>query len=375
MTGTAMDRRAYLKQALWLGGGVVLPAGIAALLGRQSISYTPDLTSFSGKIMGTRYSVKLGDATPKSAAEFDQNTLSVEHNKVLALAKGAYRVLQAVDHTMSTWRSDSELSQFNRSADTDWQAFSPATFEVIKKAQQTSQLSAGAFDISVSPLIDLWGFGAGANQHPSNFANVPSARAIAKTLNGVGYHFIDLDSDKRAISKQNEHTQLDLSGIAKGYAVDLLADFLDQQGMEHYLVEVGGELRSFGHKPNGTAWRVAIERPQIGQPDVLRVVLPGNNGIATSGDYRHFFMRDAQRYSHSIDPRTGYAITHELASVCVIAPTTMEADALSTALMVMGPDQAMSLVAEQGIAAHFILRSANGNFAEQFSKRFENHLV
>ncbi|MCL4125689.1 UNVERIFIED_CONTAM: hypothetical protein GTU68_015660 [Idotea baltica] len=274
---------------------------------------------------------------------------------------------------MSTWRSDSEISLFNRSQQNDWQSISADTMTVIEYARRTSEQTLGAFDASVAPLVNLWGFGPTQAQSITEFSK-PSPNAIAKTAYRVGYQSINVDTNSRAIRKDSTTNELDLSGIAKGFAVDKVALILDAYGINNYLVELGGELRSRGRNSQGKAWRVAIERPSTKQRSVYRIINLENSAVATSGDYRNFFLDGGVRYSHTIDPRTGSPSNHELASVSVIAETTMQADSLSTAFMVMGPGDALSYANTHGIAAHLILRSASGKLAEIHSDAFASFL-
>lgn len=362
-----MNRRAYLKTSLMVGGSLMLPAGVLALVGRSRTSRLPGLAGFDGKIMGTGYSVRLG--------RVDKVTGEQRSDSVSALAMQVHSVLQDVDSHMSTWRANSELSVFNRSANSDWQAMTPATTRVIAQAKNISDLSAGAFDVTVGPLVDLWGFGAGALHSNVQGASLkPAASSIRDELARVGYEFIDVDLESQTVRKRYPTVQLDLSGIAKGHAVDRVASVLDHEGVESYLVEVGGELRSRGRKPDGSLWRVAIERPSIGQRDVFRILQLDNQAIATSGNYRNFFADGGQHYSHAIDPRTGESISHELASVSVVASSTMQADALSTAMMIMGPDAAIDFAEQHNVAAHLILKSGAA-LKEVYSRAFGPLLV
>lgn len=357
-----MNRRSWLKTSLAAGGGLLVPAGVIAVAGCSATS-SPDLLSLSGRIMGTGYSVQLGasEGSPFMKSENPDG-----------LSQQIYAVLKDVDTHMSTWRADSDISVFNNSADTDWQQLSPATLQVIAASLGTSASTGGAFDMTIGPLVDLWGFGSAASN--SGGSAKPTVAAIRQTLAKVGHEAVEVDLNLNAVRKHNTDVRLDLSGIAKGHAVDRVASLLDSNGVDSYLVEVGGELRARGSKPDNTQWRVAIERPDAGQRDAFRVVNLEDRAIATSGDYRNFFIDGGQRYSHSIDPRTGMPVTHELASVSVVAASTMTADALSTALMIMGPQQAMSFALNNKLAAHLIVKS-EGLLKEHYSAEFESLLL
>lgn len=365
-----MNRRAYLRSSAVIGGSLLLPAGVVSLVGcgSSTTNNSSDLISgFNGKIMGTSYSVRMVGNAAHSKTE---STTAAR-----ALSLRVHAALVRVDSTMSTWRADSEVALFNRSLDTDWQTLTPATIQVLAHAQATSMESRGAFDPTIGPMIDLWGFGAGAVKTNGKVSlKKPPARAISESLARVGYESIDIDLNRHAIRKRLTNVELDLSGIAKGFAVDVIARLLSDAGVNSFLVEVGGELRARGRKPGGAAWKVAIERPGDVRPEAYRVLQLNDNAIATSGDYRNFFIDGGQRYSHSIDPRTGQAVNHDMASITVVAESTMQADALSTAMMVLGPEAASDYASQHDIAAHFILKSGRA-LKEVYSRAFERLLV
>lgn len=355
-----MNRRKWLKTSLGIGGGFLLPTGVISVVGCSSPS-RPALVDVSGRIMGTGYSVLLGVG--------NSSTLPGDEH-LNELSQLIHKELQAVDSNMSTWKEDSGVSRFNDSSDTDWQQMAPATIKVIARALNTSKESNGAFDITVGPLVNLWGFGSGSDR----VLTKPKAIDIQHSLAVVGHEAIEVDLKLNALRKRLNQTQIDLSGIAKGYAVDRVASLLDQYGFDNYLIEVGGELKAKGSKPDNSQWRVAIERPVVRQRDPFRVVQLNNNAIATSGDYRNFFVDGGQRYSHSIDPRTGQPVTHELASVSVVAESAITADALSTALMIMGPELAMNYASKNQVAIHLVVKSGS-KLKEHYSSEFESLLV
>ena len=362
-----MDRRTYLKHAMAATGSLMLPTGVLGLVGCSGTTESSELVGFNGKIMGTGYSVRLGRHV--GAADTPGEAL------LRGLGQQVHAALQSIDSSMSTWRGDSDISLFNKHVDTDWQAMKPATMNVLLRARSTSELSLGAFDVTIGPIVDLWGFGAGSAKADGLFSGKkPSAKLIRETLVGVGYEAVDVDLERGAIRKRAAGVQVDLSGIAKGYAVDVVADLLAREGFNSFLVEVGGELKSLGRKPDGSVWKVAIEKPSDGVRDVFRILKLDGQAVATSGDYRNFFIDGGQRYSHSIDPRTGESVRHALASVSVVANTSMQADALSTAMMIMGPVEAMDFAQQHNIAAHFILKSGRA-LEEVYSPAIEPLLV
>jgi thiamine biosynthesis lipoprotein len=312
-------------------------------------------TTIAGATMGTGYSVKFTDLPPALDRRVLEATIE--------------RRLETVNRQMSNWRTDSEISRFNADDASTWAPVSAGTLTVIEEALRVGRLSEGAFDPTIGPLVDLWGFG------PSSTGRqVPPRATLQAVRERTGFRHVRTRREPAAVAKDRAAVEIDLSGIAKGFAVDKLAEFLDAQGVEHYLVEIGGELRARGLSPRRRAWRIGVEKPVAGRRAVQRIVALDGAAIATSGNYRIFFERDAARYCHIIDPRSGAPVEHELASVTVIGPSTMQADALSTALMVLGPDAGQALALREEIAALFIVKDGNG-FAELSTPAFERHLV
>lgn len=313
-------------------------------------SYEHRLTEFNGIAMGTTWSVKVVDIPDT----IDQATISSAIDTTLS----------RVNSSMSTYDADSELSKFNHNASTGWVSVSPAFAEVLDAATAVSDLTEGAFDVTVGPLVNLWGFGPeGSGRH------IPDQQLIDQARARSGYKQIATRLEPPMVRKHLPNLYVDLSSIAKGYAVDQLATRLEELGVENYLVEVGGELRGRGQNARDTSWRIGIERPTATDRRVYAVVNLDGAGLATSGDYRNFFEENGRIYSHTIDPRTGYPVTHALASVTVVTSTAMQADALATALMVMGPEEGFALAEREGIAAFFIVKADDG-FVDKASKAF-----
>ena len=223
----------------------------------------------------------------------------------------------------------------------------------------------GAFDITVGPLVNLWGFGPG-----DSIAEPPSDAEIRALLDSVGHQHLQADCEQPALRKALPGLVLDMSAFGKGYAADAVGDQLDAKGYANYLVEVGGELRVRGHNARGEKWAIGIEAPLVDQRRPYAVVRLTDTAVATSGDYRNYFEADGTRYSHTIDTRTGRPITHSLASVTVVDPRGYRADALATALLVLGPEQGMQLATRENLAVLFLLRGESG-FDEQASPAFE----
>lgn len=304
---------------------------------------------FSGPTMGTTFNVTL--VVTDQSPSVDPSTIQA----------GLERELAQINQQMSTYIDDSELMQFNRSEVGQWQSLSAPLAEVLAISRRISERSEGAFDITVGPLVDLWGFGPQAEPE-----QVPSDAAIAAARSEMGYAQVALDGQR---ARRLSDVRLDLSAVAKGYGVDHLADWLEAQGYEHYLVEIGGEVRLSGSSPRGDAWRIGVEQPSLVQGDGRKALALTDIAMATSGDYRNYYERDGVRYSHTIDPRTGRPIAHRLASVTVLAPTSAEADAWATALNVLGPEAGMALAEREKLPVYMIVKTDDG-FTDDYSSAF-----
>jgi len=319
-----------------------VPVVLGMLLTACGSGTTPQAPlELTGMTMGTSYSIKIVDPP----ARLHEDALAAQVEAELA---------DLVEH-FSTYEPASELARFNHGRHTDWVDASRALVDVLMEARRISELSDGAFDVTVGPLVDLWGFG------PEDTGwRIPGDAEIEALRTRVGYAGIEMREQPPAIRKRDPDMRIDLSAIAKGYAVDRVATLLASDGIANYLVEIGGELRGRGHNPAGEQWRIGIEQPVAGKRSVHAIISIDDIGVATSGDYRNYFEDHGQHYSHTIDPRTGRPVTHALASVTVISPLTMQADAMATTLMVLGPDAGFELADREGIAAFFIIRTADG---------------
>jgi thiamine biosynthesis lipoprotein len=282
--------------------------------------------------------------------------------------QGFTEVLERINDSMSTYREDSEISRFNAREPNSWVTTSPAFFHVLTTALDVGKRSEGAYDVTVAPLVNLWGFGPGpaTSQRPDN-------AAIAAARERVGQQHLRMDNQNFSVLKETA-LSLDFSSLAKGYAVDELAKWLLDHGIERFMVEVGGELRLAGMSGRGDPWRIGIEQPDDSGRAVAATLQLTNVGMATSGDYRNYFEVDGRRYSHLIDPRTGYPVAHDLVSVTVVHPDCMLADAWATALTVLGAEQAMSVAQAQGLAVYFIRRVDDG-FVHSHTPLFAPYLV
>lgn len=294
-----------------------------------------------GTTMGTFYHIQVVDLPPAIEPQGVRDRIEAE--------------LDLVSDLMSTYRDDSELSGFNHSRTTDWFTVSPALAGLVKEAIRVSEVSDGAFDATIGPLVNLWGFGPAVRTD-----TLPADAELARAKARVGYRKLSVRSNPPALRKSEPRLYLDLSAIAKGYGVDRLAELLDASGITDYLIEIGGELRGRGHNGRGLLWQIAVERPDSGGRAVHRILALRDGAMATSGDYRNFFEQDGKRYSHTIDPRTGRPVTHRLASVTVLAPRTARADALATAFLVLGPQAGFALAESLRTPALFIIRTPEG---------------
>jgi len=286
------------------------------------------------------------------------------------LRRGIEGELDQIVAQMSTWRRDSDISRFNSAAPDTWLDLDEAFCEVLGFALSLAAESGGAYDPAAGRLVDLWGFGP-RDPHAPRRAAPPSAAEIDKARALSGWQRLAFDPSRRRL-RQPGGLHLDLSSIAKGFAVDRVARHLRRAGVASALVEIGGELRGFGVKPDGTPWWVALEQPPgaaAARPTMVAPTMVAlcDLSVATSGDYRRFFESGARRYPHSLDPRSGWPVENGLASVTVFHPICMRADALSTLLTVLGPVEGMAYAERQGLAALFLIREAGGGLAERMS--------
>lgn len=303
--------------------------------------------------MGTSYRVTVVSSQPVSGD---------------ALRDQIDRRLEEVNRHMSTWIEDSEISRFNRDAAVgEVFPISPDFHRVMVAAAEAFTLSGGAWDGTVGPLVDLWGFGPTGRGE-----GVPTAEDIDEVLERVGFDQIEI-REGGALVKRHPSVALDLSSIAKGYGVDAVVSVLREEGIEDALVEIGGEVFAAGRRRDGGPWRVGINRPDpdAGIRDVYKVVALSDRALATSGDYRNFLVEDGVRRSHVLDPRTGHPVTGGVVSVSVVAPTAMQADGLATAVMVMGVEEGLTLVEDlAGVEALVVTERQRGVLEERASSGF-----
>ncbi|MGH8194590.1 MAG: FAD:protein FMN transferase [Woeseiaceae bacterium] len=324
---------------------------VALLLAACGSDRSGDEHVLQGSAMGTRFSVTI--AEPLTTEQ--QNQLQGDVDRTIA----------RVEDAMSTFLLESDISRFNASRSTDWIEVSASVCGAVEVSLDISELSRGAFDITVGPLVNLWGFGPATVQLAP-----PPADEVAAARDRVGYRRLHADCSRPALKKDRPDVYIDLSAYAKGYAVDRVADLLDERQIENYLVEIGGELCMHGTNGEREPWSIGIEKPtDAGRTVQLKLRLT-DRAMATSGDYRNYFVYEGKRYSHLIDAREGRPVDHNLASVTVIADETAYADAVATAILVLGPSEGMALAVQEDIAAYFQIRTEDG-FIEEMSPAFK----
>lgn len=337
-----MQRKIYFPLSLVL---------LVVLLG----GCTPATNSWklSGSTMGTRYHITVVDVPAQLHRAQLQQLID--------------RELKAVNQEMSTYIPDSELMRFNRAPVSEEVEVSEHLAQVVGLSLDIYRQSQGAFDITVGPLVDLWGFG------PEPQADkVPSDEAINKLTQVLGSDALSVRDNPPRLEKSRP-VAIDLSAIAKGHGVDRVAELLHSHDIENYMVEIGGELRTLGTNPKGERWSIGIESPNAAGRVVQRAIHVSGKAVATSGDYRNYYEYDGKRYAHSIDPRTGRPLEHKLASVTVIADTCAEADGLATALNVMGEAAALALAERENLAIFLLVKTSSG-FEERYSRAFSPFL-
>lgn len=305
-----------------------------------------------GRTMGTTYSVKY---------YANDNTLDATQ-----LKSQIDQLLVTVNQQMSTYQKDSELSRFNQYQGDKPFAVSKDTAYVVDNAIKLGILSDGALDVTVGPLVNLWGFG--PDKKPETIPTDAQIQAV-KMRTGLD----KLSVQGLSLIKTEPELYVDLSSIAKGFGVDKVAEYLEAQGIVNYLVEIGGEMRQRGSKADQQAWRIAIEKPISLGHAVQQVLQIGDKAIATSGDYRNYFEENGVRYSHTIDPNTAKPINHSLVSVSVLADTCMRADGLATALNVMGPDKAFAFAQKHQIPVYLVIKSDEG-FVVKYTDSFKSYM-
>ncbi|PKF78440.1 FAD:protein FMN transferase ApbE [Vibrio sp. vnigr-6D03] len=325
---------------------------LTSLLFLAGCSQPKEQIHLSGPTMGTTYNIKYieVDGAPASAD----------------IKKEVDKLLELVNDQMSTYRKDSELSRFNQYKGNEAFEVSAETAIVVKEAIRLNELTRGALDVTVGPLVNLWGFGPEARPEV-----VPSDEELSarKAMTGISH----LSATSTTLTKTLPELYVDLSTIAKGWGVDVVANYVESLGIHNYMVEIGGEIRLKGVNQSEEAWRIAIEKPSTTERAIQEIIEPGDMAIATSGDYRNYFEKDGIRYSHIINPQSGKPIDHKVVSVTVLHPSSMTADGLSTGIMVLGEDAGLEIANENDLAVMIIVKTEQG-FEENYSDAFKKYL-
>ncbi len=312
---------------------------------------------FSGKTMGTTYHITV---------------ITGYFKRLSGLKEKIDGRLEEINQSMSTYRKDSEISRFNA-----WRQIgqefpvSEDFYRVMSVAQNIYELTGGAWDGTIKPLVELWGFGS-SNQKQ----RIPSKAEIQAVLPDIGFNHIEIGAG-RFLVKKNAAATLDLASIAKGYAVDQIAALIQTEGVDNFLVEIGGEVFASGLRKDGQQWRLGINMPRQNAPfdQVYKVVNLSGKGFATSGDYRIFFEKDGKRFSHILDPKNGYPIANRVVSVSILAGTCTLADGLATAIMVLGADKGLALVNQLvGIECLIVVQDLDGALKDYVSTGFKAYL-
>jgi len=323
--------------------------GLVVLVGVSSGCGNGDtLERFDGPTMGSHYSIQY----VRHSAMPGPKAVQAEVESILA----------EVDRQFSTYRSDSDVERFNALPANSCQIMPGPILDLVQVGEQLSVQSDGSFDLTVEPLLNLWGFGPQSREE-----QVPSAEALTLVRQRVGHGHLRIDGDRLC---KDAVVEVDFNSIAAGYAVDRIAARLQALGIDSYLAEATGELKAVGRKPDGSAWRIALEEPRDDRQVAERVIEVNGYGVSTSGDYRKYFEQGGKRYSHAFDARTGAPVLHNLASVTVIHPSALMADGLSTLLLILGPDRGWDYAQQHGIGVFFVLRD-NDRFVVRTNEAFE----
>ena len=333
-SGEVRARKPSRRRALRTLGGAAagLAVGGFSAIGLTGCSAAP-VRRLSGQTMGTYFNVALGD---------DLTDADLRH-----VGDSVRELLSRLNADISLYDPTSQLSRAMARAPGATAPLDAHATALVKRSVELMKETGGAFDPTVGALAHAWGFGPIANAE----AALPSDRAIADAKALAGFRAFDFDAERGELMRLHAGAMLDVNGIGKGYGVDRVAELLVREGLTRFVLEIGGEVTVRGHRPDGAPWRVGIAHPDAGSTIASFALTSGS--AATSGDYIQFFERNGQRYSHVLDPRTGKPVTHPLASVTVVAEDTARADALSTALMVMGPEDGFAFASQQHIAACF----------------------
>lgn len=329
---------------------------LATLVGCEKPVAERPMVEIHGRTMGTFYGVKVVGDFPGG-----QQALQTQVDSLL----------KHYNDEISTYDPNSSLSKFNQQQTSTPFPVSQEMADIVISALRVGQRTQGVLDVTVGPLVNLWGFG--PDKRP---IKTPTDEQIiaARQRVGIQHLHVEVSAEHAALRKDVPNIYVDLSTIGEGFGADKVAEFLESRGVHNYLVEIAGASRSRGVNAKGDPWKLAIQKPTDELDEVQAIIKPDGRAISTSGSYRNYYELDGKRYSHIIDPATGKPITHRLVSATVITPTALEADGLDTALMVMGPEKAMAFAKQQRLAVYLVIKTDKG-FKAEYSESFEPYLV
>ena len=333
----------------------LLMLGALILSGFAACTRKPEDITLSGPAQGTIYNVKVAAPPP----EVDSHAIRVAIDAVL----------DSIDRSMSGYRPDSEVSLFNASPSTEWVDVSNDLAIVVAASQEVSAASGGAFDITVAPLVRLWGFGPSGEP-----AQLPDEAAIHEAQEYTGYRLLEVRREPAGLRKKAARLTIDLNGAAPGFTVDKLAASFLAMGVHNFMIDIGGEVLARGRNARGEHWHIAVEKPVDGQPEPWVILRLPDFSVTTSGEYRHYYRRDGKRYSHTIDPRTGRPVQHDLAAVVVLGSTSLAIDAWATALNVLGEHEGYELAKQRGIPAMFIVADGS-QLVKKLTPGFDAYVI
>jgi FAD:protein FMN transferase len=327
---------------------------VCVLLLLASCDRPQQIHLISGSTMGTTWSVKVVDL-PKGV------TLPVLRQDIELL-------LESINRQMSTYQADSDISRFNQAEAGSWHVLPPDFWRVLRYSLALAEDTGGAFDPTVGPLVNVWGFGP-----EKGTGSVPDAMLLDAALARVGWQRVGINERDQAIQQPGD-VYLDLSATAKGYAVDKIMEFLNGRGVRNALVEIGGDLRGSGAKPDGQPWRIAVEKPLPGVREIALVLNVRDAAVATSGDYRNYVVDGQRRRSHLIDPRSASPIDHGVVSVTVIHPVCLQADGLATALSILDPEEGLAYAERRNLAVLLMVQTDEG-LEQRMTPAFRGYLA
>jgi FAD:protein FMN transferase len=316
-------------------------AGLAALLVLIFSAHAGDTAAISGRAMGTTWSVKFSQPARPLTREVVEREVADR--------------LEQLEQIFSTYRPQSALSRFNAATQAEWIPVTAEMAEVASASRQISELTGGAYDVTVHPLVQLWGFAAKSRSNV-----LPTATEIATVRARVDWRKLEVRLSPPALRKTSPQLSVDFSSIAKGFSADALSELLVQLGAPNHLVQIGGDIKTRGAPPGVTGWATAIERPDVASPEIATVVTLNGQALSTSGDYRNFFQVGRRRYGHIIDPRSGEPVSNSLVAVSVLHASCARSSALATALFVLGSDDGFRLAVKEGWACLFFVRGESG---------------